>query len=143
VPYYDIDDVTQDIVNRLDANKVTLGLANVVYGDERLVKEFPAILVEPGIVDRVIHGTQQWELQFHVVLWIYHAKLTIGRSQRLKEDIQLSNGVVTYLHEDKSLNGNIIFGFVEQEAPGVIARGPTNSVIGTRLSWYGRVVQPW
>jgi len=141
--FYDSDTVTQYIVDKLEDHKGELGFRTVVYGDERLIRAYPSVLVEPAPLQREVHASRQWMLTFRVNIWIYHALLKISRQQRVKEDVQLSNSVVTLMHEDKTFAGNLIFCFIENEAPGIIGRGPEQYIIGTRLGWTGQVTQPW
>src|SRR5262245_1974432 len=106
MPFYDVDAVTQYIVDKLEDNKGELGFRTIVYGDSRLVRAYPSAVVEPAPLQRELHASRQWLLVFRVNVWIYHALLKISRQERVKEDVQLSNSVVSLLHEDKTFAGN-------------------------------------
>ena len=67
----------------IDVRAEEIGLAFAGYGEERLIPEYPAILVTAGPVTREIHGTHTFEITFLLEMWVYHAKIpTVTESER-------------------------------------------------------------
>lgn len=139
--YYDIDQVLDYLHDRIDNNKGQLGLAYVTYGEEALLPEYPAcVLTAERPLQRELHATRQFMVTFNCDLWVFHAKLAVGRRVRNKEDILLAKALRKFIHSDFTLGGHIIFGFVENEVPGTITRvigQKGTAVVATRLQWTG------
>lgn len=124
------------IYNLLDDNKGALGLATVGYGDETLLPEYPAAVVSfNSPVERVIHAVRQFRLDWQIQLVVYHARLTADHKTRTREDMQLAAAIRDKLHEDKTLGGGVIFGFVASERPGIMADDRGQANIATMLVW--------
>lgn len=115
-----------------------LGLATCTFGSERLIREYPAVLVSPEGTARDIHGTHTFSLMFTLNLWVYHAKLDRSHSQRTLEDLLLVSSITDKLHEDMTLGRRLIFGFITQESPGFFNRPKGEAVVGTRMVYEGR-----
>lgn len=139
---------TEEVVSYMEAlfsvEGEGLGFAYVGLGNEQLVPKFPALIIVPGPVVREIHGTHQFKVTFNEVMYIYHAELSISHKARTIEDLKLVAAVVDRLHEDMTLGGNVIYGWVDSEAPGMLHRQTesfTTSIVGTRITWQGEVRQ--
>lgn len=145
--FYDTLQVYNYIADRLDNNKAALGLRSVARQDERLVNEYPAVMVSmERPLERQQHATQVFRVVFNIDLWIFHAELTRARSIRSADDIVLATSVRKFLHSDYTLGGHIIFGFVDGEFAGVSSRAvgqKTNRVMTTRLTWVGENRVPY
>jgi hypothetical protein len=140
------EQVAQYIVDTLNANKIALGIAKAVFGEANLIIDYPAALVVPDPLIRTLHATGTWRNEFHIAVFVYHAKLTVDRETRTKEDLQLVTAIVNLLHNPthRTLNGNIDeMGFFDSEAPGFINRPGIEYVIGSRLTWTGAARQPF
>lgn len=139
--YADILQPFDYIVQMLKDNMPALGIEYVAGNDEELFPVYPAILVQTDRTDREIHTTNMFRVEFHLNLWVFHAKLTVDTATRSREDIQLATNVRKLLHSDRTLGGHIIHGFVDGEFPGISARvsdtGQTG-VVTTRLTWAGQ-----
>jgi len=127
-----------------------LGIRYVATQDESLIPEYPCIQVASEPLIREISGTYTFELTHVVVFWVYHANLEVSLAKRTIEDMRLASGVVDFLHrpdvrhlrdgaaatgpyvagEDK-----VIHSYVSLETPGMVAVGPGNSIVTTRLLW--------
>ena len=107
------------------------------YGaDQRIVPKYPAVMVVPGAIERVLVQTgMQVELILRVAVYVMHGRLSKTNTQRTVEDLKMARNIVNLLHANQRLDGNVITGMVENEAPGAMP-GPSNSLIkGTRLLW--------
>lgn len=130
------------VYDKIENNKAGLGIQYVARIDEELYPRFPAVLVSmERPLQRELHATGMFKVTFHLDLWIFHAKLTVGKAIRSREDIQLATSVRKLLHSDYTLGSHIIFGYVTGEFPGVTARivgQKARSVVTTRLTWEGQ-----
>lgn len=139
MPFFQEAEEALDFIHALiDDNKGDLGIGYVGYGDERLLPVYPGVVVSYNApVDRTIHATRQFRLEWQIQLVVYHAKMTVDHKTRTREDMQLAAAVREKLHEDKTLGGGVIFGFVNQERPGVMADDRGEANIATMLLWTG------
>jgi hypothetical protein len=134
------EEVVQHIVDLLNTNKTALSLKRVVFGDANLIMDYPAALVVAEPLARELRATHQFRNEFHISIFVYHAKLTVDRDARTKEDMVLVTGIVNLLHSipHRTLNGNIDeMGYVDSEAPGFIPRPGIGYVVGSRITWVG------
>jgi hypothetical protein len=131
-------DVTQRIVDILDEFKNDLGIANVYYGRQEIIPEFPAVQVDATNKRRTLAGpgsTHRFSLNFSIGILIEHGKMQ--PSTITKQDVEImAERVESKLHEDFYLGGLVIFGWVASIDYGVTIR---NSVMyrATRLGWEG------
>lgn len=138
--YYDALQPFNYIVQRLDDHKAELGLRYIAIHDEELIPEYPAILCQIDNTMRMHHATGLFKIEFHLDLWIFHAQMTLSKAARSAQDIELATNIRKLLHEDRTLGGHIIFGFVDGEFPGITARaigGAVSTIVTTRLTWTG------
>jgi hypothetical protein len=131
------------IYNLLNVNKATLGIRFVGYADERLLPHYPAVVVSYNVpIQRTLHTTGTFKLEFIVQLEIYHARMTASHRTRSKEDMQLASVIREKLHEDYKLGGGVIFGHVLSERPGTIADARGQANVATLLLWTGESRAP-
>lgn len=124
------------LYNLLNDNRGTLGLGYVGYEDETLLPEYPAVVVSyTAPVDREIHATHQFRISWSITLVVYHARLTASHRIRTKEDMQLAAAVREKLHEDYTMGGGVIFGYVISERPGVQTDNRGQANVATVLTW--------
>lgn len=138
--YYDILQPFDYIDNLLDDNKANLGLRYIAKHDEELIPQYPAVLIQTDRVAREQHATQMFRVEFHIDLWVFHAELTASVAVRSRKDIELATEIRKLLHSKRTMDGHIVFGFVDGEFPGITARiigNVTSTVITTRLTWTG------
>jgi len=140
--YKDALEVLDYVYEKIESNKADLGINFVARIDEELLPEYPAVLVSmERPLDRELHATQQFMVTFYLDIFIFHAKLSVGKAIRSREDIQLATNVRKLIHADFTLGDHIIFGFVNGEYPGVTSRvigQKARSVVTTRLTWIGQ-----
>jgi hypothetical protein len=144
--YYDILQPFDHIHQLLDDNKAALGLRYIAQHEENLIPEYPAMLLQTDVVNRELHATQEFLVEWGLDLWIFHAQISASSAVRSRKDIELATNVRKLLHTNRTLGGHIIFGFVNGEFPGVSVRViETNTVttITTRLTWIGQNVVPF
>jgi hypothetical protein len=123
------EEIIDYLYNVLETDKGDLGLGYVGYGDERLLPQYPAVVVSYNApTDRTLHATRHFRLEFSIQLVVYHAKMSASHKTRTREDMQLAAAIRNKLHEDKRFGGGVIFGYVASERPGVMAddRGEAN-----------------
>lgn len=115
----------------------SLGIEFIGKYDERLLPRYPAVNVSTAPLTREVHATHTFNVTLRVVLWVYHAKLTLTHKERSEEDLLLVTQLKDLLHTDHTFNNRVIFGYVDSETPGVIGprAGGGDSVVGTRMSW--------
>lgn len=107
--------------------------------DEALIPEYPAVQVQPGVLDKDVHGTHTFIIGLRAILYVMHAKMTIDHRQRSLEDLQLATDLVALLESDMRLGGRVIQGWVDSETPAAFPpRGRKGDiVVATRLTWNG------
>jgi len=118
----------------LNTRIVELGIKKVWYGNDNLIPETPAINLVPTLKRRVIAGTgAMTENTINVNITIFHSRLENPQVTR-KECDALAEQVEGVLHENKHLDGLVIFSYVSEMEPGVASR---NNVMmrATRLGW--------
>lgn len=138
--FYDILQPFDFLYDLLDDNKATLGLRYIAQHEEDLIPQYPSILLQTDRTVTEQHATGQFLKNFHIDLWIFHADMSVGQAARSRKDIELATEVRKLLHANYTLNGHIIFGFVDGEFPGVTARAigsNVSTIVTTRLTWMG------
>ena len=103
MPYYSTDEVIQALTTKLDTNKVALGIKAVYYGEQNAVPAFPAVMVAGAPLNRQLHATRQFKLIFTAYIYVLDAKLSIGKSARIKVDLQEANAITELIHQDLTL----------------------------------------
>jgi hypothetical protein len=138
--YYDPLQPFDYMVKLLDDNKASLGIRYIAENDERLRPVYPAVLVSLENVERSLHATGIFMATFHIDLYVFHAELTSRKAVRSRKDIQLATDIRKLIHEDRTMNGHIIHGFVDGEFPGITAQivgSNVNTIVTTRITWQG------
>lgn len=128
--------VTQAVFDLWNTNKLTLGLADVWYGDQELNPRTPSVSVESGTYNRELQGAQNATVNHFIVeSTLYVAR--IGDNQaNLKASEQLAEAMMDLIHQDLNLGGLVYYGFVTTITPGVVRKG--NSLMrATRITWEG------
>lgn len=123
--------VTQKIVDILDGQKVALGIAAVYFGDRTLIPEFPSVVCESGVKERDLVATKQYGLILRTDVYIYHGKIQSDEANR-KETEQFAEAVEAVLLQNATLDGLVIYGFVESMATGRIVKASA-MIRATRL----------
>ena len=114
-----------------------LGFKYVAKYDERLLPQYPAVLIMGGPLQKEVHGTHTFAVSLRVDIYLFHAKLTEDRQTRNYNDLVKATQLVNLLEADPTLGGRVIFGWVESEVPGVNPprQARAETVISTRISY--------
>lgn len=116
-------------------HKEELAVEDVYYGPQGLIPRYPCVIVEPRPKTRRFNGTRRWDIQFNVVILLYHGKVV--DSETLHRENEEAAGVVeNFMHQYLNLDGLVLFGYVTAMEPGVVSRGDV-MVSATRLTWQG------
>lgn len=130
--------VVQEVYDLLTNAKAELGLEDVWYGDQNLIPRYPAVAVEAGPFNRDLSGIGGKGLtdnRIRVLLLLYLAKIQDVQVTRKATD-ELAERIMDKLHEDVTMNGTVIHGFVTAIEPGYATRGGT-LMRTTRVTWEG------
>lgn len=115
--------LAQAVYDLVVANKVSLGLADIWYGDEDKTPRTPCVVIESGEKTRSLNAApRRVEVTFNIYVMIYHAKL--GDTQVTREQVeQLAEDVEAVLHADATIGGLVIHSLVALNEPGYASRG--------------------
>jgi hypothetical protein len=125
------------LVLRLRQNQEVLNLGYIGKDDEKRLPGYPAVVVSAGDKRREYHGTHTYNISLSCLVWVYHAKLSVGHAVRSDEDLMLTEEIEYILCADQDYGGAFISSYVEDVQPGVIQPAASKSevVIGSRLLW--------
>jgi hypothetical protein len=117
----------------------SLPFAYIAKYDETLIPEYPACQIQPGTMDKDVHGTHTFMIGLRAFLYVMHAKMTVGHQVRSLEDLQLATDLVALLEQDLTFGGRVISGWVDSETPATFPPRASKGdiVVGTRLTWNG------
>jgi hypothetical protein len=130
-----IDVITQKIHDVLDGAKDTFTpkVAAVYYGDQEKIPIFPAIAVEGGTKSRTLKATRTWAIGLEVTIYIHHGQVQSSEITR-KETDSLAEQIEDVLHARLTMDGDVIFGFVNRADSGVAMRDDV-MLRTTRMTW--------
>jgi len=130
------------IADRLEAQSGPLGLKFVGKYAEKIIPEYPAVVIVPGSRAKDLHGLHTFQVALQVSLYVYHANLNQSKRDRSKADLQLVAKLEQELESDfrwvdENGSARVVHGFVASEEPGLLQPHATKStvVICTRLTW--------
>jgi hypothetical protein len=136
--FYELDEVTEYIANLLTTNRIAIGLNGIFREEAQLLLNYPVGYVLPVRLRRT--GTQvgrNFELEFHVAIYVIHTQLSQTAAARTQTDLQTARRVVTTLHGDMTLGGNIPGSWVQEEQL-VTPRFRGTAQVATELQWIGK-----
>lgn len=114
--------VTDYIYNKLVAAKTALAVADVWYGDQVDIPRTPALCVEPGPKNRVLHGVpRRSEVNFSTYILVYHGEIRSVETNRRECDL-LAEAVELLIHQDPRLGDNVIHSMATSVDPGYANR---------------------
>lgn len=135
-------DQTIRIKDLLEANKLTLDIDSVFYGDQDLIPTGRTVCVHPGADHREMAGASNMTLNtLTSYILVYISKIADTSSNRLMAD-NLAKAIIQLLHNNLQLrdaSGNnpiLIHGFVSDSDPGYTIRG-NNLFEAVRLTYQG------
>jgi hypothetical protein len=127
-------------VTKLEADKDTLGLEGVLYGDDgTLFPRTPWVCVTPTDKTRELDGAAgpsgQTLNTLAIIFMIYHSRIQSTEKNRRECDM-FAESIETFLHKDVRVGGIVIHGYVVQMESGQAAVGSA-LFQATRLTWQG------
>lgn len=112
--------LAQYIKTKLEANKTSLGLNMILYGNHNDIPKTPCAVVTPGIKRRELRGVAgpggRTFNVMNVFVMIFTDKVGDETTYRLEID-QLSEKIEKLLHQDVQMGGLLIHGFVQEWNP--------------------------
>lgn len=133
--------VVQAIHDLLVANAVPAIVSraqDIYYGEQRLIPQFPAIVVEALPKDRDYANTRQYGITFRVSILVLWGSVDSTAEVNRKEVDQKAEAIEDVLHSDKDLGGLLVrnTGHVVRIEPRVALRGAPK-MRASRLTWMG------
>ncbi len=113
--------VTQKVADLLEANADYLGLKGVWYGDQELLPDFPCAVVESFTKQRDYATIRQYDITFRVGILVYVGEIQSSQITK-KQSEELAEAVEDLMHENRTLDGMVIHGYVSSMNPGVASR---------------------
>lgn len=128
--------VADALTAKLVANKESLGIEDVFYGDQNLIPRSPAVCVETGNKARALAGaTRRTDNIFVVYILVYHSEIRSPQSNRRAADA-LAESIETLIHQDPTLGGLVTHGYVTSVEPGYVDR--PNTMRACRITYEGQ-----
>jgi len=130
------------IKNLILANKSTLGLADVFFGQHNMIPRSPTAVVMSGTKRRELAGVSApgGRTMNYLPVFIDVHSSRVGTESEEEKQLVLENiadSIEFLLHQDPTLGGIIIHGFVQSSDPGITFIG--NSQFNTvRLAFEGK-----
>lgn len=98
-----LDEITQAVIDFITDNKITLGIADVFYGDQMLLPRTPAVCVEPESKEFGEPGpSRKVTLDFSVFILVYHSEVRSPQSNA-KDALALAESIANLLHTNPKL----------------------------------------
>lgn len=117
-----------------------LGVVDIFFGDQANMPHSPTVCVEPGPVRSEYQGAPfVTNNELTVYIMLYHSKVSLpagSLQDAAKESISLAQQIRDLLHEDKTIKGRVLHGFVTNLEPGYATRGGS-LWRSTRITWQG------
>ena len=134
------DVIVRKQVEILDGSKEVFEpkIANVYYGQQELMPEFPCVAIEGSTKIRSLPqgATHEWYITLGTTLYVYHEKVQASTITREETD-SLVEQIEDLLHGNLRMDGLVIFGYVTRSDPGTTIRRDI-MLRTTRMSWEGR-----
>jgi hypothetical protein len=142
MPYFTaIEEVLDALKNIISTHPTLTELKHVGLADDEIFFEYPAVAITGEGVITDLHATHQFKNFFRSAIYVYHAQMNENRTTRTRNDLVLCSKIKAALATNRTLSGGVIFGFIDSQVPGQIAR-PNNVVaIGTRMTWRGEALE--
>src|SRR5215831_10992667 len=99
MPVVTIDVITRPehlveyLASLMEDNNLDLGMRTIAKYNERLMPEYPAMIILAGPAQKEFHGTHTFAVTLRADLYILHAKLTTDRQTRSYEDLVMATDV--------------------------------------------------
>lgn len=118
-------EVANALVTNLEANKTTLGLYAVHYGDQSLLEGTPLACVEPDVKRRTLKNAQRGtELTMYCQIFVYISAVQSPELNRQASD-QVAEDIEDFIHADRTLGGLLIHCMITELASGYATKAGT------------------
>lgn len=120
----------------IEASKDELGIDSIFYGDQNNLPKATTVTIEPGVKNRDLEGVGGVLTSggnrsggrtlnvMQVLINVYSSQYGSESDQRLRVQ-ELAEEIEHLLHQDTSVGGIIIHGFVETWDPGMVFKAGT------------------
>lgn len=126
--------IDQAIVDKLNLNKVALGIADVWYGDQALIPRTPTVTVEGGPISKNLTNMGfSTTNDIFVYLMVYLGKVQDVQLNKKQAD-QLTEAIIDLMHVDKQLGGLVVVGHCAAVDPGFTQRRDALLKVN-RITW--------
>jgi hypothetical protein len=104
----DLVAVTDLLKSKIDANKTTLGIQALFFGDQSTISVVPAVCVEPGTKVAELRGVpRKTEVDITVFILVYHSIVTQSVQQTLRDATLLAESIEALIHQDPHLRNGV------------------------------------
>lgn len=119
----------------LIANKTSLGLQDVWYGDQNTLPKTPSACVETGAKRRTYNGApRRFQIDFEIYVLLYMERIQDLQKNRAEAET-LAESVEAILHQDATMGGLAVDSYVAANEPGYTNRN--RALVSTiRLTLY-------
>lgn len=130
-----MSEIAQELYNRLEANKATLGFQALYMGDQQRIATTPAIAVDTSTKTGTLKAAArvvEYEIRIFVIVY---STLIISNQINKSEADTFAEEIEDFLNIDFNLGGMIIHGFVESIESGYTTK--TNSIArASRMTYF-------
>jgi hypothetical protein len=129
-----ITELSQYMYDLVYNNRLILGFEDVYDGEQDLIPRTPACLIVMGEYTREYTGAPfRTDNTFTVFLMLYHEKIQDTQLNQ-RECMEQAEQLMLFLHQDLTMGGLVINGFVSNIEPGYIKSGKSMTYV-SRLTW--------
>jgi hypothetical protein len=133
--------IAQRLQVLLDAAKVTLGIADVWFGDQTLLPHTPALCIEPGRKQRLLKGIPDLtQNSIDTSLLLYHSAISETQANRVQA-IQTAEAVERFLHinhfnlQNAAGDQIVVYGFITDMDPGYAYKNTGTLYSAVQMTW--------
>lgn len=125
---------------KIEENKKTLGFDQIFFGEQIKIPAGKVVVVDCGTKERSLEGVAgpggRTRNRMLVTITVYNSVSGSEEEQRIAVN-ELSEEIEHLLHQDTSVGGIIIHGYVERWEPGLIFR-PNSMFRAVQMDFYGQ-----
>jgi hypothetical protein len=135
------EDLVEYLSTYIDSS--TMNFQTIAKYDDNMIAGYPAVQITPGTLTKKYHGTHTFFVTINAILYVMHGDMSVSRSKRILEDLQLATSLVNWLEGGtvtpysnvNSLQGNALNAWVESEVGAVLPPKSKKGlpVVSTRL----------
>lgn len=132
-----LEDLIEFWLQELDEAKDDLGFKFVGGYDEKVVTDYPAVVLGSGATTKEVSGTHTYLIQHQLDMYIHHAEASKTHRTRSLEMLKLVTTLTNFLENDLTLSDRLIFGYVLSERPGLIQprTNPSVFIVSTIINY--------